>query len=247
VAKIESGKSSLALEDVELEQTIREVVALQSVEASQRGLWLRVIPFAKVVIHADPARLNQVILNLVSNAIKFTDTGGITIETRIQDTLDDFEGFPSQLPLADEAEPPTKWAVVSIIDTGIGIDPSQLPKLCQPFIMVDTTKTRRHGGTGLGLAISRNLVELMHGWVSLQSEGIGKGTTVKVALPIVRIVSPSDTVIPINSEAIADSNHGISPEGVALTPANIIEMNGHLKTEDSAEVPASSTINSLSS
>ncbi|HAJ59462.1 MAG TPA: two-component sensor histidine kinase, partial [Cyanobacteria bacterium UBA8543] len=77
------------------------------------------------------------------------------------------------------------FVVVTVKDTGIGIDPSQQHKLFRPFVMVDGSTTRKCGGTGLGLAISRNLIELMGGSIALFSDGEGKGTTVEITLPTI--------------------------------------------------------------
>ncbi|MEM9215114.1 MAG: ATP-binding protein [Cyanobacteria bacterium P01_F01_bin.150] len=192
IAKIESGTSTISREDVNLAQTIREVIALQAVEAHQKGLSLASTPGPSVTVYADPAKLKQIFLNLVYNAIKFTEQGGITIKTEIKDSLEDFSD--SLLSDQDEDEG-QQWAVISISDTGIGIDPNQQHKLFKPFAMADGSKTRKYGGTGLGLAISRNLIELMDGWITLYSEGLEKGTTVKVALPVIQILELEPTKV----------------------------------------------------
>ncbi|MFM8003531.1 MAG: ATP-binding protein, partial [Dolichospermum sp.] len=102
----------------------------------------------------------------IGNATKFTDEGSIQISTTIY---------------KNSYQP---YAIVSIKDTGIGIDPGEQNKLFRPFVMVDGTTTRKFEGTGLGLAISRNLIELMGGKISLQSLGLNQGTTVIIKLPL---------------------------------------------------------------
>ena len=243
IAKIESGTSTISREDVNLEQTIREVIDLQSVEAHQRGLSLVAMPGPTVTVYADPAKLKQIFLNLVYNAIKFTDDGGITITTEIKNTLEDFgDNFLSEQQ-AGEAQ---QWVVVSISDTGIGIDPNQQHKLFKPFAMADGSKTRKYGGTGLGLAISRNLIELMDGWITLYSEGLEKGTTVKLALPIVQILepeppapNPSTESLDPGTDKVNEANPNVlPPDGAIADVTNTKSVNGNT-------VPSASVIENM--
>ncbi|MGB3616420.1 MAG: ATP-binding protein, partial [Elainellaceae cyanobacterium] len=182
IARIEAGTLSLNFEDIDLKQLLSEVSALQTVEAHQKGLWLKVLDLPTSHVKVDRAKLKQVFLNLIYNAIKFTDRGGITVGTQVVAIDDDLE-----LPIASRIEKKSGHhrVIVSITDTGIGIDPSQQHKLFRPFVMVDGSTTRKFEGTGLGLAISRNLIELMGGSIVLRSDGLGLGTTVEVTLPIV--------------------------------------------------------------
>jgi signal transduction histidine kinase len=141
------------------------------------------------MVRADPARLRQVLLNVLYNAAKFTDEGSITVETHL-DSAPSIHGSDQGEKIQNEQNGHSthalgkSWVILSVKDTGIGIDPTQQHKLFRPFVMVDGTTTRKFEGTGLGLAISRNLIELMGGRISLHSDGMGQGTTVKISLPI---------------------------------------------------------------
>lgn len=163
IAKIEAGKLSIHPEVIDLKKILTEVVNLQLVHIQKKKLILNLSNWqSDIYIYADSAKLKQVLLNILSNAIKFTDTGGITISTRANE----------------------KTALITIQDTGIGIDPKKQDKLFHPFVMVDGSTTRKFGGTGLGLAISKNLITLMGGKVTLFSPGMGKGTIVELMIPL---------------------------------------------------------------
>jgi signal transduction histidine kinase len=170
IAKIEAGKQSVNLEPVDLENTLTEVINLQGLQIQRKGLRLtRAASSEPPDVYADPAKLKQVILNVLSNATKFTERGGISIAT---ETLDE-------------------RAIVTVTDTGIGIAPGQQAKLFRPFVMIDGSTTRKFGGTGLGLAISKNLMEMMGGDIALYSAGQGQGTTVTVSIPLARREIPA--------------------------------------------------------
>lgn len=173
IAKIESGKLSLVMEELDLEQVLQEVISLQKLAIQQKNLQLIAIKRSEpTIVKSDRAKLKQVLINVIGNAVKFTETGSIRIKTQIE---------PST------ATNNLRVAIV-VEDTGIGIDPSQQPKLFRPFGMVDGTTTRKFGGTGLGLAISRNLVELMGGSIVLCSAGLDRGTTVIISLPLINVL-----------------------------------------------------------
>ncbi|MEH2394264.1 MAG: ATP-binding protein [Nostoc sp.] len=170
ISKIEAGKLSVATTPLDLRQILLEVINLQSVNVQQKGLQLKCDLDPKLIpIKADAAKLKQVLINVIGNATKFTDTGSITIATEIQ-----YSTGKSQV-------------VVIVKDTGIGIDPTQQHKLFRPFVMVNGTTARQFEGTGLGLAISRNLIELMGGSITLESVGLHQGTTLKITLPLIDI------------------------------------------------------------
>lgn len=170
ISKIEAGKLSVVSTPIDLRQLLLEVINLQSVNVQQKGLQLKCELASKAIpIKADAGKLKQVLINVIGNATKFTDTGSITIATEIQSSSGQFQ------------------VVVAVKDTGIGIDPTQQHKLFRPFVMVNGTTTRQFEGTGLGLAISRNLIELMGGSITLESAGLHQGTTLKITLPLIDI------------------------------------------------------------
>jgi signal transduction histidine kinase len=164
IAKIEAGKLSVNPEPVDLNQIINEVINLQTASLQRKRLKFNLLLCPEnPIVYADPTKLKQVILNVISNSIKFTDRGTISLITR--------SGNPQ--------------AIMTIIDTGIGIDPRQQSKLFRPFVMIDGSTTRKFSGTGLGLAISKNLMKMMEGDITISSQGQGLGTTVEIILPLV--------------------------------------------------------------
>ncbi len=180
IAKIEAGKLSVVLEPLDLQQILKEVINIQTAQFQQKGLQLITRNCQEqILVSADPAKLKQVLLNVIGNSVKFTEQGSITIKTHIEPAPDHCDSGSKQR------------VVVTVKDTGVGIDPAQQHKLFRPFVMVDGTTTRKFGGTGLGLAISRNLMELMGGSITLHSAGISKGTTVELALPIIDVSLPT--------------------------------------------------------
>lgn len=217
IAKIEAGKLTVEIEPVNLRKLLYEVINLQALPIREKGLDFNTSELHEVVaVRADPAKLKQVLLNVVGNAVKFTDVGSITIHTRLEPLNSTAATQPSRPGLgsfvdkhdlpqtAKERNSPKELdtqtdtgiatsslvvastqVVVSVRDTGIGIDPTQQHKLFRPFVMVDGSTTRKVGGTGLGLAISRNLIELMGGTITLSSHGEGHGTTVEIILPTI--------------------------------------------------------------
>jgi PAS domain S-box-containing protein len=165
-SKIEAGKLDLECIDFDLQDTLDDTVATLAARAHKKGLELadHIAPDVPSALAGDPHRLRQVVVNLIGNAIKFTNSGEVVLEVSKWRQ----DGGPS---------PPD--AVVlhfAVRDTGIGIAPEQQSKLFQAFSQADTSTTRKYGGTGLGLAISARLIELMGGRVWLESE-VGKGST----------------------------------------------------------------------
>lgn len=159
-SKIEAGKLQLEAIPFEVRRTIEEAIAVSSSTAEQKGLRLscriaRHIPFALI---GDPTRLRQIIVNLVSNAVKFTEQGTVTVSAELTGMRDRRYGLS-----------------VSVTDTGIGISLEAQSNIFDAFSQADGSTTRKYGGTGLGLAIVKQLVTLMGGTIELQSRP-GEGT-----------------------------------------------------------------------
>ncbi len=165
-SKIEAGKIEMESIDFYLEDVLNNLSSTVGINAAEKGLEMlfdvnRNIPTALV---GDPLRLGQILLNLVGNALKFTEAGQITV--RVEFALEE----------KDEKEATKKSTLLrfTVSDTGIGMTPDQVGKLFQAFSQADSTTTRKYGGTGLGLTISKRLVEMMGGNIHVESEsGIG--------------------------------------------------------------------------
>ncbi|MBE34407.1 MAG: hypothetical protein CMI16_02405 [Opitutaceae bacterium] len=163
-SKIEAGKVEIEHSPYALHKCIEEVTALLEQEARDSGLTLKtkIATDVPVIVNGDETRLRQILTNLIGNALKFTEEGGVTIEIScsksppMNDGLCDMRLF------------------FSITDTGIGIPSSKISQLFRPFSQVDTSLKRRRNGTGLGLAICKRLCELMGGTIFVESsEGSG--------------------------------------------------------------------------
>ncbi len=181
LSKIEAGKMELSLESVVLADLISEVVELTRplVEAKANTFEI-VLPEHPGTIWADPTRLRQVLLNLISNAAKFTEHGTVRLHMRR------VYGSPEPVNRSEPGDTMVvgpSMIIFDVTDTGIGMTPEQQGRLFQPFVQADSSTTRRYGGTGLGLAITRRLCQMMGGDIDLVSQ-LGVGTTFTVRLPI---------------------------------------------------------------
>lgn len=153
-SKVEAGKLKLESADFDLAETLNNVASVNAIEANVKGLELLFdYPPDLPLLHGDSMRLGQVLLNLVNNAVKFTEQGQVRLAVEVIDKSD------SDIELA-----------FSVTDTGIGMTEQQQAGLFQAFTQADTSITRNYGGTGLGLAICKQLVELMHGEIGVESK-----------------------------------------------------------------------------
>ncbi len=178
LSKIDAGKMELSFDDVQIGELIETVVPTARGLIKDKPITLiqKIAPNIPV-IRADPTRIRQVLLNLLSNAAKFTEQGTITIEAGIE------SGENNQPEI-----------VVRVTDSGPGIAEQDMSKLFQPFSQVDASPTRKTGGTGLGLSISRRLIELHGGRISVTSE-LGKGSTFYFTLPLPQTAAPEKTEV----------------------------------------------------
>ena len=190
-SKIEAGRLELEAEDFKLYEKAEQAVASFALQAQQKGLELLLFiqPDAPQIVHGDPARLRQILVNLLGNALKFTDEGEIILSIS-KEQADSGEIGDTAAPAQTGSDGPqrkekpyTEVLVFSIKDTGIGIPWDKQDLLFQSFSQVDGSSTRRHEGTGLGLAISRKLVELMGGSIWMESEP-GRGSTFSFRIPL---------------------------------------------------------------
>ena len=164
VSRIVSGKVRLQLRAVELSEIVREAVATAQPAAGAKGIRVDVLVDPRgTLVSGDPDRLRQVLWNLCSNAVKFSERGG-HVQIRLERVADHVE--------------------LTVTDDGIGIAPEFLPYLFERFSQADAGTNRVHGGLGLGLAISRHLVELQGGCISAHSDGPSRGATFRIELPV---------------------------------------------------------------
>ena len=168
ISRIESGQMDIAHERFDLRQSLDRVVALFMPQAQAKGLALhaQIAPGLGQAV-GDQRRFEQILLNLLGNAVKFTDRGHVTLAAD----------------LAGES------IRVQVSDSGIGIKPEDLPTLFQPFRQIDSSLARQHDGTGLGLAICQRLAALMDGHIQVESTW-GRGSTFSVTLPLDGPASP---------------------------------------------------------
>ncbi|MGB0671926.1 MAG: ATP-binding protein, partial [Rhodospirillales bacterium] len=167
-SKIEAGKLDLEIIEFEVAGLVGDACDLLALKAAEKGIEMRNVIASDVppVVKGDPVRLQQVLTNLVSNAVKFTDTGEVVVSVEVaEETVDE------------------TYLVFSVKDSGIGLSAEDRSRLFQSFTQADGSTTRKYGGTGLGLTICKRLVDLMQGEISVESEpGVGSTFRFSAAL-----------------------------------------------------------------
>ena len=173
-SKIEAGKFELDRHNCSVESLVEQCLDLLASRASEKGLDLAgfIDATAAIEFRGDGTRIRQILVNLVANAVKFTEAGGVMVEARLHHDLSPGDGAASHADL-----------LFTVTDTGIGIPEEKRNRLFKPFSQLDASTTRRYGGTGLGLAISSQLAELMGGNLTVDSTP-GKGSRFTLSLPV---------------------------------------------------------------
>jgi signal transduction histidine kinase/CheY-like chemotaxis protein len=221
ISKLEAGRLELEPSDFDLEGTVRAAVGFMALHAREKRLALSVTiePRLSRTVHGDPIRLRQVLLNLVGNAVKFTEKG--SIEVRVS--------------AAPDAGP--DWVRFEIADTGIGMSAESRDRVFQKFTQADSSISRRYGGTGLGLAISRELVELMGGTIGATSTpGQGSCFHFTVPLPAVAGEAPPPEPAAIATDTALPASRKLHVLVVDDNPINqrlltvLLETEGHTVT-----------------
>jgi len=219
-SKIEAGQLNLEKISFSLRELVADTVAILDVRAREKNLPIRTVidQVAPDRVLGDPTRVRQILINLVGNALKFTEKGEVTIQVAL-----DPMSTPGSL-------------LFSVKDTGIGIPREKHTQLFQKFMQVDSSTTRKYGGTGLGLAICRQLVEMMSGKIWIESEP-GKGSTFffTLALSVAPDAPEAQAAAPLAAPAI-----NVPPMRILLvddTPENRMLIQTYLrKTEHTIEV-----------
>ena len=161
-AKLDGGHTELECRDFSLRAVCEQIVASQSLQAGRKNLYLTLDYQAEDHFQGDPLRVQQILLNLVTNAVKFTHEGGVKLQVQ---------------------QEKSGKLLILVEDTGIGIPADRIDHIFEPFTQADSSMTRRFGGTGLGTTIARQLTELMGGEIRVSSKP-GQGSTFRVSLPL---------------------------------------------------------------
>ena len=188
LSKVEVGHLELESTDFDLSDLVEKAIEILAMRANEKGLELacHLSPDVPRALIGDPNRLHQILINLISNAIKFTDSGSVTVR------------------VMQDPELPTPGAIrFSISDTGIGIPPDKLAAIFESFTQAHASMTRKYGGTGLGLTISRQLAELMNGRIWVEST-LGEGSTFHCCVQLAVQSSPTSTHdnVPVNLQGV---------------------------------------------
>ena len=170
ISKIEAGELQLDLHHFDLQKILNDVKSIMLAKCGEKGLFLKInhIENKNVYFIGDSSRIRQILLNLIGNAVKFTNTGGVTIEYDVQNL-----------------NPGYQTVYISVKDTGVGMDESYLNNIFNKFSQEDTSTSRKYGGSGLGMSITKELIQLMNGVIEIKSKKhVGTTIHLKFLLPI---------------------------------------------------------------
>jgi CheY-like chemotaxis protein len=201
-----------------LRQCVEEAVDLLAVQAARKGLKLgcRIDPAVPALIESDAARLRQILVNLLDNAVKFTSSGEVLV--RVEACFPPTEG--SRDALVEDRRVELRFAVC---DTGIGISPDRMDRLFRPFSQADSSTSRLYGGTGLGLAICHRLAQGLGGRIWVESE-LGKGSTFWFTIRC-RVVGADLPPVPRESEGAGKiDGSGLPPLRILVAEDNVINQ-----------------------
>lgn len=223
ISKVESGMMEVHAEDVHVESVVRDLNSMFSMQAKEKGLEFQVdVQTDKKSISTDRQRMEQVLKNLVSNALKFTEKGGIHI------TIKNSDRVPGMLRF-------------SVRDTGIGIKPEHRDSIFEAFRQADGTTSRKYGGTGLGLSISRELARLLGGEIYVISK-FGEGSTFDFELPMI-YTAPAEpapaSAAEVSTSARSEQTETVPTQKLRDNMAAMVKSSPpKSSTRDSAEAPA---------
>jgi len=214
-SKIEAGKLDLESEEFNIRTTLASVFGILASRANEKQLELcsTIDTDVPVAVLSDEGRIRQILLNLIGNALKFTDRGGVAVELKTERITDSLHQFHFR-----------------VIDSGIGIPAEKLNRLFQSFSQVDASSSRKYGGTGLGLAISKALVQLMGGTIGVESK-VGEGSTFWFSVPL-KIPEPRNitTMISIdNNKERAQQVSDLLHKRVLVVDDNIVHQRTLIK------------------
>jgi len=236
--KIEAGSLEVEETDFDLDACLSDVLQLMRAQASEKGIAVELDrdPEMPRWLRGDPARLSQVLFNLLGNAVKFSDRRKVLLSVYLAEPPSPGEG---------QGEGPGEW-VLEVADRGIGMSAEQIARLFRPFGQADSSISRRFGGTGLGLFIVKGLVERMHGRLGVESRP-GEGTVVSVHLPL-RLGSPGEAAAAEDSFAplpwsldvlLADDtavNRGLVVAGLQRMGQRVVAVENGRKAVEAAAV-----------
>ncbi|MBI3521231.1 MAG: PAS domain S-box protein [Bacteroidetes bacterium] len=170
ISKIEAGELQLDLHHFDLQKILNDVKSIMLAKCGEKGLYLKInhIENKNVTFIGDSSRFRQILLNLIGNAVKFTDYGGITVEYDVEDLHTGYQAV-----------------YISVSDTGVGMDESFLKNIFNKFSQEDSSTSRKYGGSGLGMAITKELIQLMNGSIEIKSQkNVGTEIVMKFLMPI---------------------------------------------------------------